>query len=256
MPMRYLVLFSVVSVVLSTVAILPVQAQEPPDVADTIAIITSPVNGGVISGRIAIEGSASHPTAFAYYELEYANLSNPSPIWLPITGQITQQASDEILGIWDTVGDGVSDGFYQIRLRVTLTDATIDPVVIVVTDLQLINTAPTPLPTVDEGAQPPPPTAGPSPTSAIELPPTNTPRPTIAVLDGGQPAVPASPATTTDETSSSIDVAQLQTAFCTGGVITLLFFGILFAYLSARARIRPITRQLMWQMRDDYDDER
>ncbi|PJF45029.1 MAG: hypothetical protein CUN55_01020 [Phototrophicales bacterium] len=251
MSVRYLVLVLVVcctGMLFSNMA----YAQEPPNVADTIAVITSPVTGGVISGQVIIRGSAAHPTAFAYYELEYANLASPSPIWLPITGQIRQQApTDEILGVWDTVGDGVSDGLYQIRLRVFLTDPNIEPVEVIVTNLQLINSAPTPLPTIDESLNPPAPTPGPSPTSPIELPPTNTPRPTIAVIANE----PAQPSVSSTDTSSSIDFGRLQSAFCTGSILALFFFGILFAYLSIRSRLRPITRQLMWQMRD-FDDER
>ncbi len=251
MPTRYLVLIILACVLVSTTFAPTTYAQEPPNIADTIAIITSPATGEVISGTVIIRGSAAHPTAFAYYELEYANLGTPSPIWLPVTRQITQQApTDEILGVWNTVGDGVADGLYQIRLRVALTDTTIEPVTVIATNLQLVNTAPPPLPTVDTGVNPPPPSPGPSPTSGIELPPTNTPRPTVEVLSGGQPAAPA---TTTTE-SVSIEFGRLQSAFCTGGIVTLLFFGVLFAYLSVRARLRPITRQLIWQMRDINDE--
>lgn len=258
MQTRYLVWFVVVCLLVGGIVdTAATYAQEPPNAADTIAIITNPSNGGVISGDVIIRGSAAHPSAFAYYELEYANLANPDPIWLPITGPISQQApTDEILGIWSTVGDGVSDGIYQIRLRVFLTDPDIPPVEVVVTNLQLINNAPTPLPTVDEGANPPLPTTGPAPTSAIELPPTSTPRPTIEVLGANNLPQPPALGNDTDEGGSSIDFGRLQNAFCTGGVVTLLFFGVLFFYLSVRARLRPITRQLMWQMRDNFDDER
>lgn len=229
-----------------------IHAQDPPDRADTIAIISSPVEGGTISGEVIIRGSASHPTAFESFQLEYANLTNPTPIWLPITTVPIRQAvtTDEILGIWSTVDAGIADGLYQIRLLVTLTDASIEPVVFVVSNLQLVNTAPTPIPTVpqvDTSIQ------STSEVPEIEQPPTATPRPTVASLPSSSENDFVAPAA--EESSTSLNFGRLQNAFCAGGIVSLILFGLLIGYLSVRARLRPVARQLMWQIRDEIGDD-
>ena len=68
----------------------------------TVAIITFPVNDQTVSGEVAITGSASHPSQFAYFNLEYNNPSDPNGIWLPIAENVSQQTTDGILGIWRT----------------------------------------------------------------------------------------------------------------------------------------------------------
>lgn len=225
---------------------------QDPSRADTIAVITAPVPDMTISGQVVIMGSAGHPSAFAYYELEYKNLLSSGDIWLPIGQRVSQQKTNEILGIWDTVGASVSDGNYQIRLRVFLTLPDEAPVEFIVGTLQLINTAPTPLP-APETLESVAPTAGPSPTSAIEQPPTSTPRPTLESLaqnpDNNQSASSAS-----TNRQSSLNLGRLQSAFCTGSLLAMIFFAVIGAYLAVRARFRPVARQLMWQIRSDYDD--
>jgi hypothetical protein len=232
-------------------------AQEPPDRAETVAIITTPTEGGVISGTIQIRGSASHPSAFDYFQLEYANLNNPTPIWLPITPQIRQQAlTEEILGVWETVNTGVADGLYQIRLRVFLNDANIEPVTFIVTNLQLVNTQPTPIPTVSGGDAAAQPTSDEAP--IIQQPPTRTPRPATPIPDTTSSAdnvLAAAPASESDG-GSSINFGRLQGAFCTGTVISLVLFGLLIGYMALRTRLRPVTRQLMWQIRNEMEDDR
>lgn len=238
---------------------IPAVAQQPPDRADTIAVITSPVEGAVISGAVEIRGSAAHPSAFSYFQLEYANLSNPTPIWIQITPQIQQQATaDELLGVWETVNLGIADGLYQIRLRVVLNDPTIEPVTVIVSELQLINTQPTPIPTFSGGDALVQETPNDAP--VIEQPPTRTPRPATPAASNDNPsaadnALVAAPANDGNG-GSSINLGRLQSAFCTGTIISLLLFGILLGYIALRARLRPVTRQIMWQIRNEMDDDR
>ncbi|MCP4249683.1 MAG: hypothetical protein GY778_21795, partial [bacterium] len=159
--------------------------------------------------------------------MEFDNLQGPGEIWLPIGQRVSQQRTGESLGIWDTVAGGIADGLYQIRLRVFLNDEELLPVEFVVSGLQLVNTAPTPLPTVpaDDVTEGPPPTAGPSPTSLIIQPPTNTPRPTIETLgsgsEGGGPV-----ASGAESGSTEVNFGRLQSAFCAGSVIALVFFAL------------------------------
>lgn len=228
-----------------------VYAQDPPDPSLTIANISSPLNGGFISGEVPIRGSAAHPTAFNYYELEYANLANQSPIWLPIGGRVSQQVpNDGILGIWDTIGGDIADGLYQIRLRVFLDDPEIEPITVTVTNLQLGNTPPTALPSVAPDLSSDTTSEAPE----IELPPTTAPRPTVETLADTSITSNSSRAGE-DGGDTAINFGRLQSAFCTGSIVSLVFFGLLLAYLGMRARLRPLTRQLMWQIRNEMKDE-
>ena len=230
-----------------------VLAQDPPDPTLSDAIISSPADSALISGAVEIRGIATHPTAFAYYELEYANLLTPS-IWLPIGGQVGQPVTgegDDLLGVWDTVGNGISDGLYQIRLSVYLNDETVEPKTYIAANLTLQNVAPTPLPDVSSSGVD---TSG-DPTSAapsIDLPPTSTPRPTIATIN--DPNI-SNNALASGESSSSINFGRLQTAFCSGAIFSLVLFAVLIGVLTVRARLRPLTRQMMWQIRNEMKDE-
>lgn len=224
----------------------------------TVAIINSPVNEQTVSGEVPIIGSASHPSLFAYYNLEYNNPSDPNGIWLPIVENIRQQLTDDTLGIWRTVESGIPDGTYRIRLRVFLTDTTIEPVEFIVDNIRLVNTAPTPLPTSRPDAptatDAPPPTPGPSPTDLIVLPPASTPRPTAVISNNA-------PANTTgsgpeQSSSTSVDFGRVQNAFCIGSIIAMVFFGFFAGYLTLRRRFRPLARQIMWQIRSELDDDR
>ncbi len=233
----------------------PATAQDdPPGIEATVAFITAPTDNSTISGPVVIEGSAAHPAVFDYYSLEFDNLSDPNEVWLPIAEQVAQQKTGDTLGIWNTVRDGIADGNYQIRLQVFLTDPELPPVTVLVTNLTLVNTSPTPPPTVpSEDEFNPSPTVGPSPTSPIDQPPTNTPRPTIAPLVQDPPASTA--ASSTAEEGSDINFSRIQNAFCLGGGIALIFFALLGTYLWVRARFRPIARQLMYQIRSEIDND-
>jgi hypothetical protein len=231
-------------------------AQEPPGREATIAVITSPVPDSTISGQVVIMGSAGHPALFAYYELEYKNLLEPNDIWLPVGARISQQKTNEILGIWDTVGTGVADGTYLIRLRVFLNSPDEPPVEFIVNNLQLINTTPTPLPNIPPTSQVTllPATPGPSPTSLIDQPPTTTPRPTIETL-GNTSDNSQSPGFNSSQGETTLNFGRIRSAFCTGSILALIFFGLLGSYVWLRARFRPVARQVMWQIRNEFEDD-
>ncbi|NDJ86555.1 MAG: hypothetical protein GYB66_11760 [Chloroflexi bacterium] len=238
----------------------PANAQDPPNPEDAIAIITSPLPGATISGEVVITGSAGHPDGFAYYELEFDNQDDPNEVWLPIGERVAQQITNGTLGIWNTVGRGIADGTYQIRLRVFLNNPESPPIEIVVTDLQLINNPPTPVPTSPpqpELGSSPGPEAGPSPTSLIVLPPTNTPLPTLGVRNGnnGDGAIATGTAGDSEDNGDGLSFSQIQNAFCGGSVLAIVFFLGFGGYLLARARLRPRIRQIMWQIRNDFDND-
>lgn len=226
-----------------------IHAQDPRD--ETIAVINSPAESEQVTGLVSITGSASHPSLFAGYELEFDSLDNTSTIWLPIGQRITQQVTNNILGQWDTVELRVPDGQYQLRLSVFLTDSD-EPVTFVVSNIQVINTAPTSLPTFEAGGDAP--TARPVTESAppIVQPPTRTPNPTSEAL-----AIPIEDGT--DDTSRgeiSLNLDGVQNAFCLGVYIAIAFFAAFGGYVWLRNRIRPTARQFMWQIRNEFDQDR
>lgn len=105
--------------------------------APGFADITRPQTGEVLKGLLTIEGSAAHP-AFISYELSFAFDPNPTDTWFPILDSVQTPVTDGRLGLWDTVS--ISDGDYQIRLRVLLENA--NPLEAIVTDLRIRNTTP------------------------------------------------------------------------------------------------------------------
>lgn len=245
---------AIVAIVVSCIAIvgiLPANAQSPRD--DTIAIISSPTEENVVSGQVQIIGSAGHPSLFAGYELEFDNLIDATEIWIPIGQRINQQITNGVLGIWDTVETRVADGNYRIRLRVFL-NGEAEPIEFVVNNVQVINTAPTALPTIRPDDPTPtqqlPATEGPSPTPLISQPPTATPRPTLVALAEN----PSSDGTNqSGDSDFSVNFNSLQSSFCTGVYIAFLGFAILGVYLWIRARVRPTARQMWWQIKNEFD---
>lgn len=238
-----------ICIVLSCAAHLSAQEITETPVPGTV-IITSPTDGQQLFGLVEIVGTATHPSLFDGYQLEWSNIQNPD-VWLPIQQRITQQVNSAILGQWDTVSAGVPDGVYQIRLRLFLSDGTVQD--FQVQNLVLINSAPTQVPTalpsVAAATVDPLPTIGPSPTSLIQQPPTVTPRPTFEN--------PIELETENDDSSDSnvFNVSAVQNAFCTGVIFSAIFFGLIVAYLLLRKQISPFTRRLWWQIRSEFDND-
>jgi hypothetical protein len=230
-------------------------AQSPDEIA---ALITSPVDGQQLFGLANIVGSASHPTAFDYFTLEYNDQSDPNAPWLLVQPLVRQKAQDDILGAWNT--NMVPDGVYRIRLRVFLTDGQAGEYV--VSNLRVINSQPTPVPTVGglEATQTAP-TPGPSPTSPIQQPASNNPSTgEIAgqdTTDGESTPellIPVSSERRTEK-KTRINTSRVRGAFCTGVYLTLGVFGVMLVYTLIRGRLRPYTRRPTWQAQDTYDHE-
>jgi hypothetical protein len=234
----------------------PAAAQTPEGV---VAVITSPVDGQQLFGLADITGSAAHPDAFASYTLEYDELSEPAAQWFLVQERVTQQVQNDVLGAWNT--NMVPDGVYQLRLRVFLDDGQIGE--FVVSNLRVINSEPTPVPTVavePAGATPSTPTPGPSPTSLIEQPPGNDPSPGgISGLNTANSSSEAEaptglPADETDSQSTRINMARVRRAFCAGVYLAIGGFVIMLGYVLIRGPVRPYVRRLIWQIQDELDD--
>lgn len=222
-----------------------VTAQDAPLLDQGVYQISTPSEGQQLFGLVEIIGTATHPTAFVNYTLEWSNAQNPE-VWLPIQQPISQQVNNGILGQWDTVAGAVPDGIYQIRLRVTLSDESVGEVI--VRNLTLVNNAPTALPTL---ALPPSnPTAVTDPTgnTMILQPPSVTPQPTF------EQATPLTLGQTDENTF--INYNAIQSAFCNGVYFTLFFFALIIGYLALRSQLSPFTRRLWWQLRSEFDDNR
>ncbi len=209
--------------------------------SDPSAHVTSPASGQVLFGVIPISGTASNPTMQSY-RIEYQLQGDLNAPWQLVTGPVTQQVTNGVLGQWDTTK--IADGIYQLRLRVTLRNAT------VLEDyaraLTVANQQPTPLPTL-----PPAPTAtslptsGPTPTQLIQQPPTLTPRiaPIVAPPTDVPPTLPVQ--TSADNTSNvapdtttTLSFAAIQSAVCGGAFIAVIGFIALGVYGFIRERMR------------------
>ncbi|NIS79429.1 MAG: hypothetical protein GTO14_04290 [Anaerolineales bacterium] len=138
--------------------------------APGFADISRPQNGEVLKGLVTIEGSAAHP-AFLAYELSFAFDPNPMDTWFPILDPVQVPVTDGRLGLWDTTS--ISDGNYQIRLRVLLEDAS--PLEALVTNLRIRNSTPVePTPSLPQSVVP-----SVTPTQPVRTPtPTPVPIPT------------------------------------------------------------------------------
>jgi len=223
-----------------------------------IAVITYPATGQQLFGLVNITGSAGHPTAFNSYTLEYNDLGDPGAPWLLVQPRVQQQVNNDVLGAWNT--NVVPDGTYQIRLRVFLDDGQVGETI--VSDLKVVNSQPTPVPTAATGAElsPDAPTPGPSPTSPIQQPPSNNP-----AASGLEPVGPANddtganpPSTSSGTRASSetrINTARIRSAFCSGVYLTLVIAAVLLVYALVRGRLRPYTRRLLWQPEEPWSDD-
>ena len=151
--------------------------------------ITAPASGDTLQGLINITGTSAADD-FASSELSFAYASDSTFTWFLIY-QTDQPVTDGLLAVWDT--SLVTDGDYNLRLRVTLQDGTI--LESLVTGLRIRNQTPTETPTLA-------PTSTPDfdrPTASTPLPPTPMPAPTSTHLPTPTPLPPNPAAVTSDE---------------------------------------------------------
>ncbi len=242
----------VLTVLWMCVSVFTAQAQDiTPTTEPGVLSIASPTDGQQLFGLVEIVGTATHPSLFDGYILEWSNIQNPE-VWLPIQQRVNQQVNNGVLGQWDTVSAGVPDGIYQIRLRLFLTDETTQD--FQVNNLVLINSAPTqvptPLPAVPTATIQALPLSGPTPTSVVQQPPTVTPRPTFE-----NPVDLNQENSSGDEENSIFNFSAVQSAFCLGAYFSMAFFALVITYLVFRKQISPFTRRLWWQIRSEFDND-
>lgn len=136
--------------------------------------IAAPSSGSTLSGLVNVMGTSA-AEGFVSSELSFAYASDPTSTWF-IIYQTDSPVTDGLLAAWDT--NSVTDGDYNLRLRVALQDGSI--LESLVTGLRVRNQLPT---------ETPAPTSAPEPTATTEfvppptpLPPTPQPAPTSTRL--------------------------------------------------------------------------
>lgn len=175
--------------------------------AETAIRITAPASGETLSGLVNIMGTSA-VDGFASSELSFAYASDPTSTWFLIY-QTDQPVSGGLLAAWDTTL--VTDGDYNLRLRVMLQDGSLLETII--TGLRIRNQLPTetlaptltPEPTATHEFLPPP----------ASLPPTPQPAPTSTRLPTPTP-LPPNPA--------AVDEARIYASLGRGILIALLAF--------------------------------
>ena len=184
----------------SLMSAVPVLAQgtNPP-------VITSPANGQVVQGQVAITGTTDMPN-FSSSEVDFAYASDSTNTWFQIQSS-TNAVDNAVLGTWDTTS--ITDGDYILRLRVTLSDGTFQDATVTV---RVRNYTALPTSTVTATLT----------QSALQIPTaivlaatptfTLTPRPTPSTPT----ASPLNPA--------SITTSEIYSGFWKGAVIALLVF--------------------------------
>ncbi len=208
------------------------------------SVIAYPTDGMTISGVVEVTGIATHPNIL-WYEVDYAHGAEPTgeSQWVPLAHVENAQVEDGVLAVWDTTG--VPDGLYCLALTVKGQD---DPLYYqqFVTHLTVNNAQPVVTPTSETPTLEPMPTAvvGPTPTPiSIEQPATPTPRPSPTPRSGVAEET-TTPSTGEEERLSvPLDVAELRTAFCTGGLVTVLLLLLWGLYLLVKAGVRWVLRQ-------------
>jgi len=187
--------------------------------------ITNPAGGDAVQGQVTISGASGVP-GFFYYELSFAYSGDKTDTWFLIEESFNPIQSGT-LATWDTFA--ITDGTYDLRLLVTLIDASqMETVVrgVRVRNYTLIETStptpsltPTSAPTTDQTR-----TFTPPDTLTITPTPTGTPHtPTMTHL-------PRNPA--------EIVPQQISDSLLRGAAGTLAAFLLLGMYSSLRRRRR------------------
>ncbi len=172
---------------------------------DPAASIASPQTGAIVRGQVEILGTMNVAN-FASAEFAFGYIVPEGGAWFTIQ-TFPQPKVDSPLVVWDTTS--VTDGDYNLRLRVYMQDGSLQDVV--VTGLKIRNDSPEPTATPVEFAQP-------TSLSAI-----STDIPATPTLSFTQPtALPSNPA--------ALTVPLVYSTFGRGALIALVLF-VVFSFL-------------------------
>ena len=211
--------------------------------------IISPTEGSVVSGEVAITGTASHDNFHAYGVL-YAPGAHPTADsqWVPIVFGVQNMVVNGPLATWDTTK--IPNGEYTLALAVYEVGND-TPNLYFVNGLTVANAdetptpTPTASPTVDPAAEPTAvPDAGAIIVPTIDQPPTATPRPTptlnpASATEGEGSASEAE----NEEKTALLPPEKMKEAFISGAWIALLLYIFGGIYVAGRAALRYYLKQ-------------
>lgn len=169
--------------------------------------ITSPKNGETLRGQIEIQG-VMDVSNFASAELGFKFASDVGDNWFSIQ-TFSQPLQNSTLAIWDTTS--LTDGDYNLRLRVYLQDGTFQDAII--TDLKIRNQE---LPT---------PTA-----TDLPLPQFNNETPTPRIIQPTEIILSYPSATPLPMNPASITTNSIYKIFAQSALAVLILF-VLFSFL-------------------------
>ena len=209
------------------------------------SVITFPTDGMTVSGVVEVKGIATHPN-MNFFQLRFA--AGPEPTgdsqWVDFAIVEGTQLENDVLASWDTTT--IPDGHYTLALAVWGVDDPTGPYLFFVNRLTVNNAQPVATPTPEPATPEPLPTevTGPTPTPVIiAQPATPTPRPSPTPVSelAEESATPS--AEDVGQFNVPLDFGELRTAFCTGGMITVLLLLVWGFYLLAKAGLRYLLRQ-------------
>ena len=177
--------------------------------------ISSPQTGDELRGQVQIAGNMTVPN-FASAELAFKYAASSSADnWFTIQS-FPQPVADSTLAVWDTTT--LTDGDYNLRLRVFLIDGTFQDVLI--SDLKIRNNTPEPTEVVL--------TETPLPQFGVStaLPALDLPTSTAIITFPSSTPLPANPASVTN--------LSIYSTFAQGALIVL----VLFIFFSLILRLR------------------
>ncbi len=187
-------------------------------IQDSPLSISSPQTGDVLRGQVQIAGNMT-VTNFASAELAFKyTASSSAENWFAIQ-TFSQPVAGPALAVWDTTS--LTDGDYNLRLRVTLQDGTFQDVV--VSDLKIRNDTSDPTEVV------PTETALPQFNAATSLPALNQSTATAVIIFPSSTPLPVNPA--------SVTTSSIYSTFGRSALIIL----VLFAFFSLILRLRKTT---------------
>lgn len=174
----------------------------------TSVSISSPQNGDTLRGQVEIQGVMDVPN-FASAELGFTFASSNGDTWFSIQ-TFSQPITDSAIAVWDTTS--LTDGDYNLRLRVYLQDGTFQDAI--VTGIKIRNQE---LPT---------------PTSTVTvLPQFNTnATPTLRIIEPTEIVLSYPSATPLPMNPASITTNSIYKVFGQSAVVVLILF-ILFSFL-------------------------
>jgi hypothetical protein len=172
--------------------------------------ITFPAAGQSLRGAVNVTGTSAVDGFFAA-EVAFAYTSDPGGTWFLIQAS-EQPVTEGLLAVWDTAS--ITDGEYNLRLRVTLQDGT--QLETIVTGLSVRNYTP----------DTPTPSSTPAPTESLA--------PATLTLVATETARPLSTPTPLPANPAALDTPEIYASLGRGALAILLLFLVFGIFLRLR----------------------